>query len=56
MSDDARDERPQSATGSAERPPLGSWRLTYVIVCVCATVTIALLWWLTASFDLGPAK
>ncbi len=37
-------------------PPLGSWPRTYALVCIAATVTIALLYWLTAAFDLGAVK
>ena len=34
-----------------ERPPLGSWSLTYLLVCVCAVLVIALLWWMSSAFD-----
>lgn len=36
-----------------ERPPLGSWPKTYVLVCVCAVLVIALLWWMSSAFDPG---
>jgi len=34
-----------------ERPPLGSWPKTYALVCACAVLVIALLWWMTSAFD-----
>ena len=37
--------------GEVERPPLGSWPLTYQLVCVCAVLVIALLWWMSSAFD-----
>jgi len=43
-------------TDDGERPPLGSWRTTYVLVCALATLVMALLWWLTASFNLGAVR
>ena len=39
-----------------ERPPLGSWTTTYALVCALATLVMALLWWLTASFNLGAVR
>ncbi len=39
--------------GEAERPPLGSWPKTYALVCACAVLVIALLWWLSAAFEPG---
>lgn len=39
-----------------DRAPFGSWPRTYVIVCIAASGTIALLYWLTAAFDLGVVK
>ena len=37
--------------GEVERPPLGSWPMTYLLVCVCAVLVIALLWWMSSAFD-----
>jgi hypothetical protein len=41
-----------------EAPPLGSWPRTYATVAVLAVLVMALLWWLTARFNvpLGSAK
>jgi hypothetical protein len=38
---------------SQEAPPLGSWPRTYMLVCAIAIAVIAILWWLTATFDQG---
>jgi hypothetical protein len=42
-------------TDDPERPPLGSWPLTYALVIVLALLVIALLWWLTVAYDPGAA-
>lgn len=39
--------------GDAERPPLGSWPMTYALVCVSALLVIALLWWLSVAYEPG---
>ncbi len=36
---------------SAGRPPLGSWARLYLLVCISAILMMALLYWLTASFN-----
>ena len=36
-----------------EGPPLGSWARLYGLVAVCAVVVIILLYWFTASFNIG---
>lgn len=41
--------------GQVERPPLGSWSMTYLLVCVCAVLVIALLWWMSSAFEPGRA-
>lgn len=35
-------------------PPLGSWAATYAIVCLLAVCMMALLWWLTAAYQIRP--
>ncbi len=45
-----------AANDPLDPAPLGSWPRTYLLVCIAAVVTIALLSWLTATFDLGPVR
>ena len=40
---------------NATRPPLGSWALLYVVVCVLALVVMLLLYWFTQRFNLRMA-
>lgn len=47
---------PMSTTDEPDPPPLHSWPRTYALVCIAATITIALLYWLTAAFDHGVVK
>lgn len=39
---------------SADRPPLGSWTLTYALVALAAMLVMAVLWWFTAAFNVEP--
>lgn len=43
------------ADGSPERPsrtaPVGSWPLTYALVCVLAVLVMAVLYWFAAHFN-----
>ena len=36
-----------------ERPPFGSWPKTYALALGFSALCIALLYWLTAAFNLG---
>ena len=39
--------------GDPARAPLGSWNRLYLLVIVLHIVVLALLWWLTATYNLS---
>lgn len=49
---------PAPSPATPPRAPLGSWRRTYLAVALAAVLVMALLWWLTAHWNvpLGSAQ
>jgi len=52
--DPAAPEPPSSAP--QRRPPLGSWGALYTTVLAVAVLTIGLLWWFTAAYNVDLPK